>query len=151
MSTRLGPRKSTTGCDHHREPNGNSRRGSAGRRVSSISSLLQTIRQQGFELSLHPFKRAAQLNDDRTVCEVRAVHVVRYGRHSKPSPARVLGTNEKPKTESADRQRRHPCGNCIAAQATEEPGGNRRYQSHAADQNRVVHHSNLCFCTGDTA
>ena len=45
------------------------------------------------------------------------MHVVRYGRHSKPSPGRVLGTNDKPKTESADRQRRHPCGNCIAAQA----------------------------------
>ena len=55
------------------------------------------------------------------------MHVVRYGRHSKPSPGRVFSTNEKPKTESADRQRRHPCGNRVAAQATEEPGGDRRY------------------------
>ena len=34
-------------------------------------------RQQGFELSLHPFKRGAQLDDDGTVREARAVHVVR--------------------------------------------------------------------------
>src|SRR6478609_2131724 len=64
-----------------------------------------------------------QLDNDRTVREVRAVHVVRYGRHSKPSAGRVLGTNEKPKTESADCERRHPGGNGIATQATEEPGG----------------------------
>ena len=34
-------------------------------------------RQHGFELPLYPFKRAAQLDDDGTVREARAVHVVR--------------------------------------------------------------------------
>jgi hypothetical protein len=98
---------------------------------------------------LHPFKGAAQLDDDGTVCEVRAVYVVRQGRHSKPSPGRVLGTHKKPKTESADCERRHPCGDGIASQATEEPGGDRRYKPHAADQNRVVFHANLRFARDD--
>jgi hypothetical protein len=50
---------------------------------------------------------------------------------------------KKPKTESTDRERRHPCGDGIASQATEEPGGDRRYKPHAADQNRVVFHANF--------
>ena len=77
------------------------------------------------------------------------MHVVRYGWHSKPSPGRVLGTNEKPKTESADCERRHPCGNGIAAAATEKPGGDRRYKPHATDQSRVVSHANDALHVGD--
>ena len=34
-------------------------------------------RQHSFELPLYPFKGAAQLDDDGTVRQVRAVHVVR--------------------------------------------------------------------------
>jgi len=103
--------------------------------------------QFGFELPPQPFKVAAQLGDDGTVRQVRIVYVVRYERYSKPSAGGVLGTNEKPKTKGANCERRHPSGNGIATQTTKEPGGYRRYKPHATDQNRIVSHSALRFCT----
>ena len=75
--------------------------------------------------------------------EVRTVHVVGYEGYSKPSPSRVLGTNEKPKTKGANCERCYPSGNGIAAQAAEEPGGYRSHKPNTTDQNRVVSHSAL--------
>jgi hypothetical protein len=99
--------------------------------------------QHGFELPPHPFKVTAQLGDNGTVREVRTVHVVGYEGYSKPSPSGVLGTNEKPKTEGANCEWRHPGGNVIAAQATDEPSGYRSHKPHATDKNRIVSHSAL--------
>ena len=99
--------------------------------------------QHGFEPSPHPFKVTAQLGDNGTVREVGTVHVVGYEGYSKPSPGGVLGTDEKPKTKGANCERRHPGGNGIAAQSTEEPGGHRSHKPDASDQNRIVSHSAL--------
>jgi hypothetical protein len=50
---------------------------------SPASSFLRRLRQHGFELPLHPFKRAAQLDDDGTMRQVGAVYVhVRVGHRS---------------------------------------------------------------------
>ena len=99
--------------------------------------------QHGFEPSPHPFKVTTQLGDNGTVREVGTVHVVGYEGYSKPSPGGVLGTHEKPKTKGANCERRHPGGNDIAAQSTEEPGGHRSHKPDASDQNRSVSHSAL--------
>ena len=103
--------------------------------------------QHGFELPPRPFKVTAQLNDDRTVREMRTAHVVGYEGYSKPSPCSVLGINEKPKTKGANCERRYPGGNGIAAQATDEPSGYRSHKTHATDQNRIVSHPALHFGT----
>ena len=100
--------------------------------------------QHGFELPSHSVKVTVQLGDDRTMREVRAVHVVGYQGHAKPSPACVLGSNKKPKTEGGDSERCHPGRDGIAAQATEEPGGDRRHKPDATDQNYVVPHD-VCW------
>jgi hypothetical protein len=99
--------------------------------------------QHGFELSPHPFKVTAQLDDDRAMCQVRTVHVVGCEGYSKPSPDGVLGTNEQTKTKRANYKRRDPGGNAIAAQATEEPSGDRSHQPDATDQYRIVSHPAL--------
>ena len=101
--------------------------------------------QRGFELPPHPFKVTPQLDDDRTVREMRTVHVVGYEGYSKPSPSTVLGTNEKPKTKGANCERRYPGGNGIAAQATDEPSGYRSHKTNATNQNRIVSHPALHF------
>jgi hypothetical protein len=45
-------------------------------------------------------------------------------------------------------ERRHPSdGNGIATQTTKEPSPGRRYKAQASDQNRIVSHSALRFCT----
>jgi hypothetical protein len=108
--------------------------------------------QHGFELPPHPFKVTVQLGDDRTMREVRTVHTVGYERYAEPSPGRILGTNKKPKTESADCERCHPGGDAIAAQATDQPCGYRSHKPDATDQNYIVPHSALRFLqVGDTA
>ena len=97
-------------------------------------------RQHGFELPPHSFKVTTQLDIEGTARKARAVHVVPYKGHSKPAVDRVFDANEKPKTEGADRERCHPGGNGMAAQATEEPGGYRCHKPDANDQNCVVSH-----------
>ena len=110
-------------------------------------AMTDALWQHGFEPSPHPVKVAAQLDDDGMVREVRTVHVVGCEGYSKPSHSGVLGTNEKPKTKDANCKRRHPNGNGIATQTTKEPSRDRRYKPHATDQNRIVSHSALRFCT----
>ena len=101
--------------------------------------------QHGFELPPHPFKVTPQLDDDRTVREMRTVHVLGYEGYSKPSRSSVLDTNEKPKTKGANCERRYPGGNGIAAQATDEPSGYRSHKTNATNQNRIVSHPALHF------
>jgi hypothetical protein len=43
------------------------------------------LRQHGFEPPLHPFKRAAQFDDNGPVRQARTVHVVGYGRAFSPN------------------------------------------------------------------
>ena len=68
------------------------------------------LRQHGFEPPLHPFKRAAQFDDNGPVRQARTV--MWWDRKGTPNLTLVVfsAPTKEPKTESTDRERRNPCG-----------------------------------------
>ena len=67
--------------------------------------------------------------------------VTRQVRHFEPSMRRVLGTNEKPKAESADRE--SPSRGVVAAPMADEPGENKSDQPDATNPQKVMPHRRI--------
>ncbi len=71
---------------------------------------------------------------------VRQMPVVmgRQKRHLEPSLGRVFGANEKPEAKCADRERRDPGCNGVAAPAAQQPDSNRGREPRASNQSYIV-------------
>ena len=80
------------------------------------------------------------LTTGRVVYEMPVV-VTRQVRHFEPSVRRVLGTNEKPKAESADRE--SPSRGVVAAPMADEPGEDESDQPDATNPHKVMPHRRI--------
>jgi hypothetical protein len=69
------------------------------------------------------------------------VVVTRQVRHFEPSVRRVLGTNEKPKAESADRE--SPSRGVVAAPMADEPGEDKSDEPDATNPQKVMPHRRI--------
>ena len=70
----------------------------------------------------------------------------RQKRHLEPSLGRVFDANEKPEAKCADRERRDPGCNGVAAPAAQQPDSNRGREPRASNQSYIVPHSDLTPC-----
>ena len=80
------------------------------------------------------------LTTGRVVQEMPVV-VTRQVRHFEPSMRRVLGTNENPKAESADRE--SPSRGVVAAPMADEPGEDEGDQPDATNPHKVMPHRRI--------
>ena len=80
------------------------------------------------------------LSTRRVVYEM-AVVVIRQERHFEPSLRRVLGTNQKPKTESADRE--SPSRGVVSAPMANEPGEDEGDQPDSTNPHKVMPHRRI--------
>jgi hypothetical protein len=70
--------------------------------------------------------------------QMRPVHMMAQERHSELPLGRVLGTNEEPEAEGADRKR--PRDDAVAAPSAYEPSNYGGHEPNATNPNYVVPH-----------